>query len=109
MRYALMATAFVVSTPTALAQNTGGIFPPIVNEGHKSAQYRVAYNPDTEGLSQRVHYQQAINGDVMWRGLVSARKTDDSDVDVDFIQAELFWELSDDDDDWKTGFRFDAR
>jgi len=109
MRYALMATAFVVSTPTALAQNTGGIFPPIVNEGHKSAQYRVAYNPDTEGLSQRVHYQQAINGDVMWRGLVSARKTDDSDVDVDFIQAELFWELSDDDDDWKTGFRFDGR
>ena len=109
MRYAILATAFAATTPQAMAQNTGGIFPPMVNEGHKSAQYRVTYDPDSEGLSQRVHYQQAINGNLMWRGLVSARKTDESDVDFDFVQAELFWELSDDDDAWKTGFRFDAR
>jgi len=109
IRVAIVAAGLAATTPMALAQNTGGIFPPMVNEGHKSAQYRVTHNPDTEGLSQRLHYQQAINGDLMWRGLVSARKTDDSDVDFDFIQAELFWELSDDEDDWKTGFRFDAR
>ncbi|MEM6555981.1 MAG: hypothetical protein AAF642_08910 [Pseudomonadota bacterium] len=109
MRYAILATALATTTPLAMAQNTGGIFPPMVNEGHKSAQYRVTYDPDSEGLSQRLHYQQAINGDLMWRGLVSARKTDESDVDFDFIQAEMFWELSDDDDAWKTGFRFDGR
>ena len=109
MRTLLFGAAVAVTLPTATAQNTGGIFPPMVNEGHKSAQYRVTYNPDTEGLSQRLHYQQAINGDLMWRGLVSARKTGESDVDFDFIQAELFWELSDDDDAWKTGLRFDAR
>ncbi|MEM9571440.1 MAG: hypothetical protein AAF996_08240 [Pseudomonadota bacterium] len=109
MRTAILGATLIVTAPMAMAQNTGGIFPPMVNEGHKSAQYRIAYNPDTEGVSQRLHYQQAINGDLMWRGLVSARKTDESDVDFDFIQAELFWELSDDDDDWKTGFRFDAR
>jgi len=109
MRYILTGLACVAAAPLAFAQNTGGIFPPMVNEGHKSAQYRVTYNPDTEGLSQRVHYQQAINGDLMWRGLVSARKTEDSDVDFDFVQAELFWEFSDDDDAWKTGLRFDAR
>ena len=109
MRAAFIGLAFAATTPVAIAQNTGGIFPPMVNEGHKSAQYRVTYNPDTEGLSQRFHYQQAINGDFMWRGLVSARKTTDSDVDFDFVQAELFWELSDDDDDWRTGFRFDGR
>jgi len=109
MRTLFIGAAVAVTLPTAAAQNTGGIFPPMVNEGHKSAQYRVTYNPDTEGLSQRLHYQQAINGDLMWRGLVSARKTGESDVDFDFIQAELFWELSDDDDAWKTGLRFDAR
>jgi len=108
MRYAISLLIFGL-TPTALAQNTGGIFPPMVNEGHMSAQYRVTYNPDTEGLSQRAHYQQAINGNLMWRGLVSARKTAEADVDFDFVQAELFWELSDDDDTWKTGLRFDAR
>lgn len=109
MRHFLIGLAFAATAPVAAAQNTGGIFPPIVNEGHKSAQYRITYNPDTEGVAQRVHYQQAINGDLMWRGLVSARKTGDSDVDFDFVQAELFWELSDNDDDWRTGFRFDAR
>lgn len=109
MRYILTGLACAAAAPMAFAQNTGGIFPPTVNDGHKSAQYRVTYDPDTEGLSQRAHYQQAINGNLMWRGLVSARKTDESDIDFDFVQAELFWELSNDDDAWKTGLRFDAR
>lgn len=109
MRTVIVSGILAASAMPAMAQNTGGIFPPMVNEGHKSAQYRVTYNPDTEGLSQRVHYQQAINGDLMWRGLVSARKTADSDVDFDFVQAELFWEWSDDEDSWKRGMRFDAR
>ncbi|MCR9223753.1 MAG: hypothetical protein NXH70_06745 [Hyphomonas sp.] len=108
MRIAFFSLA-LVTTPVAAAQNTGGIFSPVVNDDHRSAQYRVTYNPDTEGLAQRAHYQQSINGDLMWRGLVSARKTSDSDVDFDFVQAELFWELSDDDDRWKRGLRFDAR
>lgn len=108
MRYTLSLLIFSL-TPAAMAQNTGGVFPPMVKDGHKSAEYRVTYNPDSEGFSQRVHYQQAINGNLMWRGLVSARKTIESDVDFDFVQAELFWELSDEDDLWKTGFRFDAR
>ena len=107
---AALAAAICISVaPSALAQNTGGIFPPTVNEGHKSAQYRITYNPDTEGFAQRLHYQQAINGNFMWRALAQARKTDDSDFDLDFIQGELFWELSDDDDAWKTGLRFDGR
>ncbi len=71
MRYAILGLALTAATPAAFAQNTGGIFSPIVNDGHKSAQYRVTFNPDTEGLSQRAHYQQAINGSLMWRGLVS--------------------------------------
>lgn len=32
--------------PFAAAQNTGGVFPPMVNEAHESAQYRIAINPD---------------------------------------------------------------
>ncbi|MEM9054663.1 MAG: hypothetical protein AAGB16_05000, partial [Pseudomonadota bacterium] len=98
-----------LSICAAQAQNTGGIFPPMVNEGHKSVQYRGTYNTDSEGFAQRVHYQQALNGDFMWRVMAQARKTDDSDVDLDFMQAELFWEISDDSDKWKTGLRFDAR
>ena len=104
---------FWVLVPVANAQNTGGVFPPMVNEGHKSLQYRAAINPDNAqdefGFAQRLHYQQAINGDFMWRILGQTQKTDSSDFDFSFLQAELFWELSDDEDQHKTGLRFDAR
>lgn len=105
--------AWLFLTSTAKAQNTGGVFPPMVNEGHKSAQYRIAINPDNAdgefGLAQRLHYQQSLSGDMMWRVIGQTRKTADSDFDLDFLQAELFWELSDEDDQHKTGLRFDAR
>ncbi len=93
----------------AFAQNTGGVFSPVVNDGHRSAQYRATFDPDSEAFAQRFHYQQSLNDDVMVRGLVQTRKTNDSDVDFDFVQGEIFWELSDADDAWKTGMRFDAR
>lgn len=101
--------AVLTFTPAAMAQNTGGIFSPVVNEGHASAQYRITVNPDTDQFAQRLHYQRAINGDFMWRGLIQTRKTSDSDFDLDFVQAELFWDMSDNDDRWRTGLRFDAR
>lgn len=104
----LIATTTLL-TQAALAQNTGGVFPPIVNEGHSSWQYRAAFDPDTDRFAQRLHYQRSIDGDLMWRVLGQTRKTADSDVDFDFFQAELFWELSEDGAPWRTGLRFDAR
>ena len=98
-----------LSPAAASAQNTGGVFGPVVNEDYAAAQYRVTYDPDSEGLAQRVHYEQSLNGDFMLRGVGQVRKTADNDVDFDFVQAELFWELSDDSSSWRNGVRFDAR
>ena len=98
---------------SAQAQNTGGVFPPTVNEGHKSAQWRIAIDPDGNNnefrYATRFHYQQAINDDFMWRVIGQANNRGDNDVKFDFLQAELFWELSNKDDKTKTGLRFDAR
>lgn len=99
----------LLATVPTMAQNTGGVFPPDVNEGHKSAQYRTAYNLDNDQFAQRLHYQQAINGDFMWRIIGQTRETASSDFDFDFVQAELFWELSPEDTPYRTGVRFDAR
>ncbi len=93
----------------AAAQNTGGVFGPVVNEGHASMNYRAAYDFDSYGFAQRFHYQRALNDDFMWRAIVQARKTDDSDVDADFIQGEFFWQLDDISDRWRHGVRFDVR
>jgi len=101
--------AFTGVTNLAAAQNTGGVFPATVNDGHRSAQYRIGFNPDTEAMAQRLHYQQSINGDLMWRVVGQGRKTNESDVDFDFIQGELFWQITEDNKPWITGLRFDAR
>jgi len=45
----------------------------------------------------------------MWRVLGQTRETDDSNVDFDFLQAELFWEFSDESSNRRTGVRFDVR
>jgi hypothetical protein len=107
------ALVMVLFAAPAFAQNTGGVFPAQVNEGHRSLQYRIAIDPentqDELGFAQRLHYQQSINGDLMWRVIGQTRKTANSDFDLDYLQAELFWELSDEADKHKTGLRFDAR
>ena len=110
MKYLFLGLLLLAFSPlSAAAQNTGGIFPPVVNEGHKSAQYRTAYNLDNDNFAQRLHYQQAINGDFMWRLIGQTRETAASDFDFDFVQAELFWQLSPDNSDYGTALRFDVR
>lgn len=110
---AYISLSTILMSGAAAAQNTGGVFPPTVNEGHQSVQYRAAINPDSAvsdfGFAQRLHYQRAINDDFMWRILGQTNRTANSDVDLDFIGAELFWEFSDNEDSYKHGVRFDGR
>jgi len=85
----------------------------MVTEGHRSLQYRMAIDPENSsnelGFAQRLHYQQAINSKIMLRLLGQTRKTIDSDFDFDFLQAELFWQITPDDATSHFGMRFDAR
>ncbi len=109
----LMIAICMSCASTAFAQNTSGVSSPVVKEGDKSLQYRVGIDPETSSgdaaYAQRVHYQQSINGDLRWRMIAQARGTDLWDLNLDYIQAELLWELTDDDDKHRSGFRFEAR
>jgi hypothetical protein len=104
----VFAASFGVA-PSVTFANTGGVFGPVVNEGHRSAEYRLAYGADSDSFAQRVHYQQAINDDLMWRVVAQSRKTPEQDVDYDFLQGELFWQLEDLGQGWAHGLRFDLR
>lgn len=101
--------AAVFTSQPAAAQNTSGVFGPVVNEGHRSLQYRATYDLESHGFAQRVHYQQALNGDLQLRGIVQARKTRDREVDVDYFQGELLWQLADPGPRWRHALRFDLR
>lgn len=72
-------------------------------------QYRTAYDFDTDGFAQRLHYQQSINGNLRWRVILQTRKTDDSRFDTDYLRGELLWQLADPRSGWQQALRFDAR
>lgn len=108
-RLLLAAGAVALASPAAFAQNMAGVFGPVVDEGHSSAQYRLGHDPDADRFAHRLHYQQSLNGDFMLRGVIQSRETAESDFDFDFIGAELFWQLTDDGQDWQSGLRFDVR
>ncbi|MDG1824769.1 MAG: hypothetical protein P8H62_00750 [Henriciella sp.] len=108
MKLTLCALALVVS-PIAYAQNTSGVFGPVIDEGERGWEYRATYDPDSEGLAQRFHYQQALNGELRWRAVAQVRKTDDSDVDLDYLRGEIVWQVTPDDQKYQSGFRFEGR
>lgn len=95
------------------AQNTGGVFPPFVNSGFKSLQYRVAVDPESAmgeaSVAQRLHYMQAINDDLQAVVFVGSRQTATSDFDFDYVHAGLFVDLGEDGEKYRTGIRFDVR
>ena len=72
-------------------------------------QYRSAYDADTHGFAQRLHYQQSINDDLRWRVILQTRKNDDSRFDTDYVRGELLWQLADPRPGWQHALRFDAR
>ena len=108
MRCALIGLA-LTTAPAALAQNTSGVFGPVVDDGESGWEYRASFDPDDEDLNQRLHYQRAINGALRWRVVAQVRSTDDSDFDPDYLRGELVWQVTPDDQPYQTGFRFETR
>ena len=104
-----LAAALFLPPSAADADNTSGVFGPVVNDGHRSAQYRAAWDADSYQFAQRVHYQHSIDGDLRWRAIVQTRKTADRDFDLDYVRGELLWQLGDIREGWRHGLRFDAR
>lgn len=105
----LLSQCCLLTVSHAALGNTAGVFPPGVQAGHRSLQYRATLDPDTGALGTRLHYQESLNGDVMLRGILHASEDPGGHSRVDFAQGELFWDLSDDADQLRHGLRFDAR
>jgi len=97
-----------LSSP-ASAQLTSGISGPEITEGARSVGYRAAYDPDQNGLAQRVHVDHALTGSFAVRGVIQARKTEARTVDFDYVQGELRWQATPDGARWASGLRLDVR
>ena len=91
------------------AQNAGGVFGPVVNAGHAALQYRITYNPKSDGMVNRIHYEESVSDAVMLRMVLQSRKSADRDFDTDFAQGEIFWQLTENDSRFQSGLRFDGR
>lgn len=100
--------AVSVACMTAQAQNVAGVFPPGFGPDHQSAQYRIGFDPDSDDVVQRVHYQSSIDDRRMWRIGGQGNKTEDTAFDFDRLIGEIFWNLSTEGSVWQHGLRFDA-
>ncbi|MEM9749375.1 MAG: hypothetical protein AAF869_00335 [Pseudomonadota bacterium] len=103
-----LAVWWLTASP-GFAQNTGGIFGPVVAKGHAAFQYRITSRPKQDSLAQRLHYEQAPTDALMWRIVGQARTSDADGTEFDYVQGELFWDLTEDQRLWQSGLRFDGR
>ncbi|MEM9838857.1 MAG: hypothetical protein AAF830_06830, partial [Pseudomonadota bacterium] len=102
--------AFLAAVSSAYAQNMGGVFPPIVNPDTAQLEYRIGYRDDNgaeDAWKERVHFQASPTDDLLWR-VVAQTNNLPGESEFDLFQAELFWDLSDHGDRWRTGMRFDV-
>jgi len=112
LRYASLLLAMMGTTlGMAWAQNGGGVFGPVVPEGHRLWDYRYsADDPDSDGSwIQRLHYEEEVAGNLMWRVVGQVRNRGASrDTEFDFVRGELFIDAGKLTSWWHTGFRVDG-
>ena len=111
LHHFFLAAVFGALLPAAHAQSTSGVPSPGVKPGTSALEYRIGVRPAEDGaetqLANRFHYQRAVSDAWRWRMIGQLRGPAD-DQKVDQLQGQLLWDLSEDDDRWRTGLRFDA-
>lgn len=114
MRALLSVLVWFCLTSVAVAQNTSGVFGPVVNSDDHGIQYRVAAildenSGDDFDWGQRFHYEKAVGGSLRLRGILATRETTESEMDFDFARFEVVWQVTPDGKNYQSGMRFEAR
>ena len=109
----IMAMA-MLSPFAAKAQNVSGVPGPNIKADEKSAQFRLGFDPNSDELVQRLHYQQSVDDKVRLRLQLQARSGPDDRIEADFVQGQIWVQLTDDDTQqsqqfWHSGVRLDLR
>lgn len=101
-------------TSVAAANNTSGVFGPVVNIDDHGIQYRTAAIFDGSGgddfdWGQRFHYEKSVSGSLRLRGIIATRETASTEIDFDFARIEAVLQVTPDDQDYQSGVRFEGR
>lgn len=114
MRFIFSVLLLLGLTSVASAQNTSGVFGPVVNLDDHGVEYRMAAILDGSGgddfdWGQRFHYEKAVSGRLRLRGILATRETNSSEMDFDFARFEAVLQTTPDDQDYQSGIRFEGR
>jgi hypothetical protein len=104
----------MLTSTSALAQNTSGVFGPEVIPGSRDFEARVAYAPSSDGrdslFASRLHYQQAVSDNLRLRGLILGSDSLSGGFDYRFVQFEALYQFREDEiHGWDSAIRFDVR
>lgn len=110
MRVILFLLVWLALCPLAFAQNTSGVFGPTVSQDDHAVEYRAAVSlEDGTSWGQRFHYEKAFNDRLRPRIIIATEESGTSEFDLDFIRAELVWQITPDEHDYQAGMRFEGR
>lgn len=87
----------MITSPASLAQTVGGVFGPVIKEGDRTAEYRLAFVPeagsDNVRFVHRLHYQYALNDRWRLRGVLQGSDVETGAQEFNFFQGELQWQF----------------
>lgn len=99
---------------SANAQATTNVYSSVVNPDLKGIEYRAAFVPEDENITSRfrhrLHYQRPFHENLRWRTVIQGSDTINGDLNLDFFQAELLWQIRNSTvHGWDSALRFDTR
>lgn len=79
----------------AEAQNTSGVFSPVVDADDHEMQLRTGLSPlsGSPSLAYRLHYQKALNDTVRLRAIVGYADPAGGDLEPIYLQGEMLWQI----------------
>lgn len=104
----------IVFCSFANAQATTNVYSSVVNPELQGIEYRAAFAPEDGNTAsrfrQRIHYQRPVKENLRLRGVIQGSDTVNGDLDLEFFQAELQWQIRNSTTHgWDSALRFDAR
>ncbi len=99
---------------SANAQATTNVYSSVISSALQGIEYRAAFVPEDGNIASRfrhrLHYQRLFKENLRWRTVIQGSDTINGNLDLDFFQAELLWQIRNSSvHSWDSALRFDAR
>jgi hypothetical protein len=101
---------FALCASSLVAQNTSNVFSPDVSDGEREAEWRWAYDPDTDSHATRLHVQYGLSEAWRMRLIAAGRASEGEELELRYMRWETQWQFREDQlHGWDSALRFEVQ